>query len=107
MESVKQENQMLDNYIKQIDQELSEKTPALQKLRRDYDGSLTTITNLNSKLDALMEECETLRLEGEDSVKQYGGVVRDNKRLKALTTDLGQQIKVKHNNCLCSHTCIA
>lgn len=98
MEAVKQDNLILNNCIKQIEQELSEKAPALQKLRRDYDGSLKTIANLNSKLDGVMDECERLRLEGEDSVRQYQGVIREKQRLKALTTDLGQQIKVKQTN---------
>ncbi len=97
---------MLNNSIKQIEQELSEKTPALQKLRRDYDISRKTVDNLNSKLDGLMDECEKLRLEGDDSVRQYQGLKRENQRLKALTNDLGQQIKARNNVTMQVHACM-
>ncbi len=95
MEQARQENLRLNNYIDQIVQELSEKTPALQKLRRDYDSSVHTVSSLNQKLDSLMDECESLRLEGDDSVRQYRGTLREKERLKALTTDLGRQVKVR------------
>ena len=94
LEQAKQENQTLNNYIDQIVQELSEKTPALQKLRRDYDSSVQTCTSLNQKVDALMDECATLRFESEDSLKSYHSSQREIKRLKALCGDLGRQVKV-------------
>ena len=34
---LKEENIQLNNYLKQIMEELDEKTPALQRLRRDHD----------------------------------------------------------------------
>ncbi|XP_064382187.1 nucleoprotein TPR-like isoform X2 [Halichondria panicea] len=99
LEQARQENLRLNNYIDQIVQELSEKTPALQKLRRDYDSSVHTVSSLNQKLDALMDECESLRLEGDDSVRQYRGTLREKERLKALTTDLGRQVKILLKEC--------
>ena len=35
---LKEENIQLNNYLKQIMEELDEKTPALQRLRRDHDA---------------------------------------------------------------------
>lgn len=40
LQLVKDENARLNNYLTQIMEELDEKTPALQKLRRDHDSLL-------------------------------------------------------------------
>ena len=37
LQQVREENASLNSYLEQIEQELTEKAPALQKLRRDYD----------------------------------------------------------------------
>ena len=90
----KDENLSLNNYIEQIMQELNDKTPALQQLRRDYDTTMQNNTQLSQKLNSMFEECESLRLESEDSVKQAKIKERENQRLKQLTADLGRQVKV-------------
>ena len=76
-------------------QELNDKTPALQQLRRDYDTALQNNTQLSQKLNGMFEECESLRLESEDSVKQAKIKERENQRLRQLTADLGRQVKVR------------
>ena len=40
------------------------------------------------------QECETLRMESEESLKQSRMTERENKRLKSLTGDLGRQVRV-------------
>lgn len=94
LQLVKDQKLELDNYIEEITQELAEKTPALQQLRRDYDQALTNSNQLTTKLNAMFEECETLRLESEDSVHQARATERENGRLKQLVGDLGRQVKV-------------
>ena len=74
--------------------ELNDKTPALQELRRNYDSVLQNNTQLSQKLNGLFEECESLRLESDDSVKQGKVKERENQRLRQLTADLGRQVKV-------------
>ena len=76
-------------------QELNDKTPALQQLRRDYDTALQNNTQLSQKLNGMFEECESLRLESEDSVKETKIKERENQRLRQLTADLGRQVKVR------------
>ena len=90
----KDENSRLNNYLEQIMQELDEKTPALQQLRRNYDSTLQNCEQVTQKLNAMYEECEMLRLESEDAVKEGKIHERENKRLKLLTTDLGRQVQV-------------
>lgn len=85
----------LNNYIEQIMQELNDKTPALQQLRRDYDTTMQSNTQLSQKLNGLFEECESLRLESEDSIKQAKVKERENQRLRQLSADLGRQVKVR------------
>lgn len=85
----------LDNYIEEVTQELAEKTPALQQLRKDHDQAVSNCSQLTTKLNALFEECETLRLESEDSVRQCRATERENGRLKQLAGDLGRQVKVR------------
>ena len=75
--------------------ELNDKTPALQELRRNYDTILQNNTQLSQKMNGLFEECESLRLESEDSVKQAKVKERENQRLRQLTADLGRQVKVR------------
>ena len=52
-------------------------------------------STLTEKLNAMYDECATLRLESEDSVKLYKSSQRENQRLKVLTSDLGRQVKVR------------
>lgn len=91
----KDENLSLNNYIEQIRQELDDKTPALQQLRRNYDETRQKNEQLTQKLNSFFEECESLRLESEDSVKQAKVTERENQRLRQLTADLGRQVKVR------------
>ena len=91
---------LLDNYIEEITQELAEKTPALQQLRRDHDQAMNNCNQLTVKLNALFEECETLRLESEDSIRQTKATERENGRLKQLVGDLGRQVKVSFPRCM-------
>ena len=77
-------------------QELNDKTPALQQLRRDYDTTMQSNTQLSQKLNSLFEECESLRLESEDSIKQAKVKERENQRLRQLSADLGRQVKVRN-----------
>ena len=88
------EKQRLENYIDEVNQELEEKTPALQKLRRDHDQAVMNCDQLTTKLNSLFEECEMLRVESEDSVRQARASERENARLKLLVGDLGRQVKV-------------
>lgn len=76
-------------------QDLAEKTPVLQQLRKDHDQAVSNCNQLTTKLNTLFEECETLRLESEDSVRQSRANERENARLKQLVNDLGRQIKVR------------
>ncbi len=85
----------LENYIEEINSELAEKTPALQQLRRDHNQAVSNCSQLTTKLNALFEECETLRLESEDSVRQARATDRENDRLKLLVHDLSRQVKVR------------
>ena len=91
----------LNNYIEQVMHELNEKTPALQQLRRDYDTTMQSNAQLTQKLNGLFEECESLRLESEDSVKQAKIKERENQRLRQLSADLGRQVKVRRRSSLC------
>ena len=88
------ENLHLLNHIEQITEELEEKAPALQKLRRDYDQTLISNNSLTTKLNTLFEDSEILRLESEDSVRQAKVCERENARLKSVNGDLGRQVKV-------------
>ena len=45
-------------------------------------------------MNSTFEECETLRLESEDAVRDAKTRERENKRLKQLTSDLGRQVQV-------------
>ena len=90
----KDENLRLNNYIEQIVQELDEKAPALQQLRRDYDLAEQNCSQLTQKLNAMFEECESLRLESEDTRRHASADSRENERLKQLCSDLGRQVKV-------------
>ena len=85
----------LEHYIEEINSELAEKTPALQQLQRDHNQAVSNCAQLTSKLNALFEECETHRLESEDSVRQARTTDRENARLKMLVHDLGRQVKVR------------
>lgn len=99
MEQTIEDKSHLENYIEEITQELAEKTPALQQLRRDYDQTTTNCNNLTLKLNALFQECEELRLESQESVGKARSTERENARLKALVGDLGRQVKVGHHVC--------
>ena len=89
-----EEKLRLENYIEEVTQELAEKTPALHQLRKDHDQAISNCNQLTTKLNSLFEECETLRLESEDSVRQCRVTERENGRLKQLAGDLGRQVKV-------------
>lgn len=94
LEEVSKEKMQLLNHVEQVTEELEEKTPALQQLRRDYDQALVSNNHLTTKLNTLFEEYETLRLESEDSVRLAKSSERENARLKDLVKDLGRQVKV-------------
>ena len=98
----------LEHYIEEINSELAEKTPALQQLRRDHNQAVANCSQLTTKLNALFEECETLRLESEDSVHRARATDRENARLKLLVHDLGRQVKVRDIGvcvCVCVYVC--
>ena len=99
LQAEREENAHLNNYLEQILKELDEKTPALQKLRRDYDIAVENCTELQRKLELVVEECDVMRLEGEDSVKNQRAMERENKRLQALVSDLGRQVRVLLKEC--------
>lgn len=94
LEQVRGENVHLVNCVDQITEDLEEKTLTLQQLRRDYDQTIISSNNLTTKMNALFEESELLRLESEDSVRVAKARERENSRLKCLTGDLGRQVKV-------------
>ena len=102
----KDENSRLNNYLEQIMQELDEKTPALQQLRRNYDSTLQDCEQVTQKLNAMFEECELLRMESEDAVREGKTHERENKRLKQLTADLGRQVQVCVCVCACACACV-
>ena len=64
------------------------------QLRHNYDQALQNCDELTQKLNSTFEECETLRLESEDAVRDTRTRERENKRLKQLTSDLGRQVQV-------------
>lgn len=45
------------------------------------------------------QECETLRTESEEAIKQSRITERENKRLKSLTADLGRQVQMLLKEC--------
>ena len=45
------------------------------------------------------QECETLRTESEEAIKQFRITERENKRLKSLTADLGRQVQTLLKEC--------
>ena len=45
------------------------------------------------------QECETLRVESEEAIRQSRISERENKRLKTLTGDLGRQVQVLLKEC--------
>ena len=45
------------------------------------------------------QECETLRVEAEEAIRQSRISERENKRLKTLTGDLGRQVQVLLKEC--------
>ena len=96
LQRVSDDKLRLDNYIEEVTQELAEKTPALQQLRKSHDQAVSNCNQLTTKLNALFEECETLRLESDDSVRQCKATERENARLKSLVGDLGRQVKVSY-----------
>ena len=49
-------------------------------------------------MNSTFEECETLRLESEDAVRDAKTRERENKRLKQLTSDLGRQVQVSRSS---------
>ena len=95
LQQVSDEKLRLENYIDEVQQELEEKTPALQKLRRDHDQAVFNCDQLTIKLNSLFEECEVFRTESEESVRQAKAAGRENARLKLLVADLGRQVKVR------------
>ena len=99
LQAAQEENAHLNNYLEQILKELDEKTPALQKLRRDYDFAVENCTGLQQKLESVVEECDLMRLEGEDSIKNLRASEREKKRLQALVSDLGRQVRVLLTEC--------
>lgn len=50
---------------------------------------------LTVKLNGMFEECEMLRMESEEAVKDAKLKDRENQRLKLLTGDLGRQVQVR------------
>ena len=94
LQQVSEEKVLLENTITDITHELAEKTPALQQLRREHDQVLTNCNQLTNKLNSLFEECESLRLESDESMRQAKATDRENARLKELAGDLGRQVKV-------------
>ena len=94
LEQEKEESAKLNNSITQIVQELDEKTPALQQLRLNYDTAVKSNEAMTQKLALVLEECEGLRYEAEDAVKQSKATERENQRLKSLTSDLSRQVQV-------------
>lgn len=99
LQAEREENSHLNNYLQQILQELDEKTPALQKLRRDHDLAVKHCSDLQQKLESVIEECDLMRLEGEDEIKNLRASERENKRLQALISDLGRQVRVLLKEC--------
>ena len=99
LQAEREENAHLNNYLEQILKELDEKTPALQKLREDYDLATKNCTELQQKLETVIEECDLMTLEGEDSIKKLRVNERENKRLQALVSDLGRQVRVLLKEC--------
>ena len=95
----REENARLNNYLAQILQELEEKTPVLQKLRRDHDLLVRTNEEMQQRMQGIAEESETLRIEAEESLKFSRVIERENKRLKSLTADLGRQVKTLLREC--------
>ena len=95
----REENARLNNYLTQILQELEEKTPVLQKLRRDHDLLVRTNEEMQQRMQGIAEESETLRIEAEESLKFSRVIERENKRLKSLTADLGRQVKTLLREC--------
>ena len=94
LEQEKEESTKLNNSITQIMQELDEKTPALQQLRVNYDAAVKSNEGMSQKLASVLEECEGLRYEAVDAVKQSRVTERENHRLKSLTSDLSRQVQV-------------
>lgn len=94
LEQEREENAKLNNSITQIMQELDEKTPALQQLRLNYDVAVKSNEAMSLRLSSSLEECEGLRYEAEDAVKQSKVTERENQRLKSLTADLSRQVQV-------------
>lgn len=45
------------------------------------------------------QECQTLRMESEEAIKQSRIIERENKRLKMLTGDLGRQVQILLKEC--------
>ena len=101
---MKKEKVYLSNHIDRVTEELEEKVPALQQLRRDYDQALVGNNNLTTKLNALFEEYETLQLESEDAVRLSKSKDREIARLKNVGHDLGRQVKVCV--CVCVRACV-
>ncbi len=95
----KEETARLNNYLTQIMEELEEKTPVLQRLRRDHDVLVRTNEELQNKMEMIAEESETLRLEAEESLKFSRVIERENKRLKTLTGDLSRQVRTLLQEC--------
>lgn len=96
LQQVSDEKRELENYVEQVSQELEEKGPALQQLRIDHDRAVLNCDQLTTKLNSLFEECEVLRLESEDSVRQARASERENARLNLVVKDLGRQVQVSH-----------
>jgi nucleoprotein TPR len=99
LRATKDENSSLNNYLTQIMEELDEKTPALQRLRRDHDSLLKKCQEQQDKLVDLANECEMNRLEYEESLKTSKANDREIKRLKSLVGDLSRQVKVLLKEC--------
>ena len=47
----------------------------------------------------VFQECETLRMESEEGLRQFRVTERENKRLKTLAGDLGKQVQVLLKEC--------
>lgn len=94
LEQEREENAKLNNNINQIMQELDEKTPALRQLRLNHDAAVKNNETMAQKLTSSLEECEGLRYEAEDAMKQSKVFERENQRLKSLAADLSRQVQV-------------
>jgi nucleoprotein TPR len=93
LQSSREENSRLANYLEEIRQELETKGPVIYKLKKDYDSAVNSNDQLKLRVDHLLAECEQLRLQVEDGLEGIKTREMECAKYRQLAKDLRRQVQ--------------